>query len=90
MEWIEGNLCRFLSETKDKGYLSTSLEKKIKIRDSYKTGKSIYCYLDLNIISKALSEKLKKVLDLITWEQMLKTSVELVKWGTNIWCYRNH
>ena len=67
------------SETKEKGHLSTSqrqaiirlIEKKIKIRDSYKTGNPFFLLnVDLKIIPKALSEKLKKVLpDLISTQQ---------------------
>ena len=68
-----------MSETKEKGHLSTSqrqaiirlIEKKIKIRDSYKTGNPFFLLnVDLKIIPKALSEKLKKVLpDLISTQQ---------------------
>ena len=68
-----------VSETKEKGHLSTSqrqaiirlIEKKIKIRDSYKTGNPFFLLnVDLKIIPKALSEKLKKVLpDLISTQQ---------------------
>ena len=59
-----------VSETKEKLHLSTSKtgyhqvnRKKIKIRDSYKTGDLFFLLnVDLKIILKALSEKLKKIL----------------------------
>ena len=81
-----------VSETKEKGHLSTSqkqaiirlIEKKDKDKRFIQNWKPVYLLnVDLKIISKAFSEKLKKVLpDLISTQQTayVKTDI-LVKVG---------
>ena len=86
---LKQTFAEYVSDSKEKGHLSTSqrhviiklIEKKIEIRDSYKIGGAISLLnVYLNIISKALSEKLKKVLpDLFFLPQTAYVITEIAK-----------